>query len=405
MKKTIKKSKIIKALGVLVLLLAIIGSINEDSNLDTSLADTTNKTQTNNPVTNSNETNDAENNNTEINDTEINDTETSDTETNNTETNNTETIDTEINDTETNDTETNDTETNDAEINNAETSNIVEIYTKNNKKFVKYENKSYQIISVDGGDLSGDRKPNVAVDVGYGDRVYWALTNQYGQLVYVIADKIVLQDDRTEPVNSDGRYYNDEAKVPGTERKDLDEGHVIADSLGGVSNAYNITPQNSTLNRHGDQAYMEKVIRDAGGCENFIAKITYPDNKTQIPSHYHYEYVLNGVNVVDDFDNIDPDKANENLNNGNTNSNKVDNTDTDKNSNKVDNANTDKNSDKVDNTNTETELDKLNKVDTNRNGKVTISEAKAAGYKMPITKDHWLYKYMIDKDGDGMVGE
>ena len=392
MKKTNKKSKIIKALGVLVLLLAIIGSINEDSNLDTSLADNTNKTQTNNPVTNSTETNDAENNNTEINDTETNDTAT-------------------------HDTETNDTETSDTEINDTETSNIVEIYTKNNKKYVKYENKSYPIISVDGGDLSGDRKPNVAVDVGYGDRVYWALTNQYGQLVYVIADKIVLQDERTEPVNSDGRYYNDEAKVPGTERKDLDEGHVIADSLGGVSSAYNITPQNSTLNRHGDQAYMEKVIRDAGGCENFIAKITYPDNETQIPSHYHYEYVLNGVNVVDDFDNVDPDKANENLNNGNTNSNKVDNTNTDKNSNKVDNAttdkdsdkvvnaNTDKDSDKVDNTNTETELDKLNKVDTNRNGKVTISEAKAAGYKMPITKDHWLYKYMIDKDGDGMVGE
>ena len=37
---------------------------------------------------------------------------------------------------------------------------------------------------------------------------------------------------------------------------------MIADSLGGVSNAYNITPQNSTLNRHGDQAYMEKAIRE-----------------------------------------------------------------------------------------------------------------------------------------------
>ncbi len=391
MKKT-KNKKIMKALGVLLLLLAILGSINEDSNLDTSLADTTNKTQTNNVETNSTETND--------------------TETNATETNATETNTTETNDTETNDTETNDTENDDTKM-----SDTVKIYTKNNKKYVKYENKSYQIITVDGGDLSGDRKPSVAVDVGYGDRVYWALTNQYGQLVYVIADKIVLQNDSTEPVNSAGRYYDDEAKVPGTERKDLDEGHVIADSLGGVSNAYNITPQNSTLNRHGDQAYMEKVIRDAGGCENFIAKITYPDNKTQIPSHYHYEYLLNGVKVVDDFDNVDPDKANENLNNGNTNSNKVDNTNTDKHSNKVDNAttdkdsnkvdnaNTDKDSNKVDNTSTNNELDELNRIDTNHNGKVTISEAKAAGYKMPITKDHWLYKYMIDKDGDGMVGE
>lgn len=44
-------------------------------------------------------------------------------------------------------------------------------------------------------------------------------------------------------------------------------------------------------------------------------------------------------------------------------------------------------------------------VDTNGNGTVTISEAKAAGYSMPITSDHWLYKYMIDRDGDGTVGE
>ena len=66
----------------------------------------------------------------------------------------------------------------------------------------------------------------------------------------------------------------------------------MADSLGGVSNAYNITPQNSTLNRHGDQAYMEKAIRDAGGCTDFLAIITYPNTTTQIPSHYSYTYTI-----------------------------------------------------------------------------------------------------------------
>ncbi|PXV88425.1 DNA/RNA non-specific endonuclease [Lachnotalea glycerini] len=174
----------------------------------------------------------------------------------------------------------------------------------------EYNGDTYTIIEVDGGDLSGDRLSNVAVDIGFGDREYWAYTNEYGQLTNIVADKILLQDDETEQVNSDGRYYNDEAKVPGTEATDLDEGHVIADSLGGVSNAYNITPQNSTLNRHGDQAYMEKVIRDAGGCENFVATITYPDTETQIPSHYNYTYVLNGETITDDFDNVNPDEIN-----------------------------------------------------------------------------------------------
>src|SRR5690606_1409502 len=135
----------------------------------------------------------------------------------------------------------------------------------------------YKLIEVDGGNLSGHREPNVVVDIGFGDRQYWAFTNEHGQLVHVIADEIILQDDRTEPVTSSGRYYSDEAKVPGVERKDLDEGHVIADSLGGVSNAYNITPQDSTLNRYGDQAYMEDAIRKAGGATDFEAIIIYPN--------------------------------------------------------------------------------------------------------------------------------
>ncbi len=51
------------------------------------------------------------------------------------------------------------------------------------------------------------------------------------------------------------------------------------------------------------------------------------------------------------------------------------------------------------------EQEELERIDTNRNGQVTIAEAKAAGYEMPIYKDNWLYKYMDDRDHDGMVGE
>lgn len=228
---------------------------------------------------------------------------------------------------------------------------------------------NYEIVEVDGGDMSGDRLPTVAVDIGFGDRVYWAFTNEYGQLVNVKADRIVLQDDKTEPVTSEGRYYKDEARVPGVEQKDLDQGHVIADSLGGVSNAYNITPQDSILNRHGNQAYMEKVIRDAGGCEDFVATITYPDNKTQIPSHYKYEYMINGNKITDEFDNVNPDEVNKNI------------------------------------TSEPDHLEELASIDTNGDGQVTIAEAKAAGYPMPINSDHWLYQYMDDRDGDGLVGE
>ena len=200
--------------------------------------------------------------------------------------------------------------------------------------------KGYKLIEVDGGDLSGHREPNVVVDIGFGDREYWAFTNEYGQLVKVIAKEIILQDESKEPVKSNGRYYYDEAKVPGVESKNLDEGHVIADSLGGVSNAYNITPQNSILNRHGDQAYMEENIRKAGGCTNFEAIITYPDTKTQIPSHYSYTYTLKGEVIHDEFDNINPDEYNSSLNSSsssNTNSSTSSNTNNTTNNSNVNN--------------------------------------------------------------------
>ena len=124
---------------------------------------------------------------------------------------------------------------------------------------------------------------------------------------------VTIQNDSKEPVNSKGRYYIDEAEVPRLESKDLYEGPVIAYSLGGVSNTYTITPQNSTLNRSGDQAYIEKVIIDAGGCTDFVAIITYPNTSTQISSHYSYTYTLKGNVINDEYDNINPNEANANL--------------------------------------------------------------------------------------------
>ena len=232
----------------------------------------------------------------------------------------------------------------------------------------------YKLIEVDGCDLSGNRQAKVVVDIGYGEREYWAFTNEHGQLVRVIADEIILQNDNTESVTSQGRYCSDEAKVPGVERSDLDEGHVIADSLGGVSNAYNITPQQYVLNRHGDQAYMEDAIRKAGGATNFEAIITYPNTQTQIPSSYQYTYTIKGNTVVDKYDNVNPDEVNASSGlTGNTSSN----------SNQP-------------NTAVSNQTGDLSSVDKNSNGKVTIQEAKDAGYSMPITRVVYAIKGITD---------
>mgnify|MGYP003377328766 FL=1 len=64
---------------------------------------------------------------------------------------------------------------------------------------------------------------------------------------------------------------------------------------------------------------MEKVIRDAGGCTDFTAIITYPNTKTQIPSHYSYTYKINGRVVKDEFDNKNPEGNKKPSNSNNTN--------------------------------------------------------------------------------------
>ena len=262
---------------------------------------------------------------------------------------------------------------------------------------------NYKLIKVDGGDTSGYRQANVVVNIGHGNREYWAYTNQYGQLVRVVAKEIIVQNDATENVTSDGRYYSKMADVPGV-GADLgyDRGHVIADSLGGVANAYNITPQEATLNRHGDQAYMERNIRDAGGATDFEAIITYPNTETQTPSHYQYTYTIKGNTVTDSFENKNPDKVNSELGITEPASkpsapSKPESTPAPPVSSGASDLNEANPGNVV--------VGNVSAVDTNGNGTVTIQEAKDAGFSMPIYQGHWLYEHMRDNNNNGMVGE
>lgn len=165
---------------------------------------------------------------------------------------------------------------------------------------------SYEVeIKADACNLSGDRVPNARVAIGYNsDYKYYAYTNDLGQVVYVEADEIKLQDD--SDAKHDGRYCRDEAKVKGVEKSNLDEGHVIADSLGGVSNSYNITPQDSYQNRNGCMRTIESEIRDSLRANkkvtDYYSIINYK-NKTQTPSSYEYGYRIDGKLHVYKFDN------------------------------------------------------------------------------------------------------
>ncbi len=152
-----------------------------------------------------------------------------------------------------------------------------------------------KLISVDKCDLNNTRLANVVVDIGVGKRKYYAKTNEYMQVDAVYARRLSLQN-QNEITFTTGRYCQDEAPVFGTELKTYDQGHLIADSLGGASNAYNITAQNSNLNRFGLQRKMEKEIQNAlladKNVENFYGKILYDNNKSMIPSSYIFTFTI-----------------------------------------------------------------------------------------------------------------
>lgn len=269
-----------------------------------------------------------------------------------------------------------------------------------NLKTVNSEGQASEIVPIEQSDfadnkevsaktcsLSGRRIANAKVDIGYDSdyakRDYWAYTNEAGQLVRVSAPEIIIQNDQVEAVKSNDRYCNDEAKVKGVEESDLDEGHVIADSLGGASNAYNITPQESELNRHGTQAQIEEDIRDANGAKNFEASITYPNNKTQIPSEYQISYEINGKEKAYTFANDDSPNSKADV--------KANNTEQKNNNDK------DKDNSSVKQTQSTNEQEASIEYDN-------CSEVRAAGAN-PISKGEPGWQDKFDRDGDGVACE
>ncbi len=93
--------------------------------------------------------------------------------------------------------------------------------------------------------------------------------------------------------------------------------------------------------------------------------------ETQITSSYQYTYTL-----MSNFDNVNTDEINYSL--GLTES------------------------ETEDSTSSDTEGD-ISSIDSKGNGQVTFKEAEATGYSMPLDNNHWLYKYMDDRDG--LIGE
>lgn len=160
-----------------------------------------------------------------------------------------------------------------------------------------------QLLTVSACDLEGSRVANAKVDIGYGDRQYFGYTNQYGQLAYVTAASIIPQYKSEEQANNrycDGQANVDQAYDP------YNRGHAIGDALGGVSNAYNIFPQLSSVNGgiyNDNEMSLNEVIDNGGSVTDFEMTFVYSSSSTNIPSSYSLSYKVNGVETTKQYNN------------------------------------------------------------------------------------------------------
>lgn len=129
------------------------------------------------------------------------------------------------------------------------------------------------------------RNPNVKVDIGAGDRSYYAYTNEYSQLAFITADQIIVQNESTDGVTDSGKYCDQPAEISGDGTPKL----VIADSLGGASNAYNVI---SSINAYSQLEQIENEILAYGQATDFRVAISYQNTETNTPSTLEFSYKL-----------------------------------------------------------------------------------------------------------------
>lgn len=142
------------------------------------------------------------------------------------------------------------------------------------------------------------RAPNVKVNIGVGDRKYYAYTNQYSQLVFITADQIEIQNESSEAVGSNGQYCDGPAAIEGT--SGTTPKTIIADSLGAASNSYNVIPAGSA---YSGLESLENEILANGGATEFKAYFSYPDSSSTTPSLIDVSFKIDSNLIEYQFNN------------------------------------------------------------------------------------------------------
>lgn len=172
--------------------------------------------------------------------------------------------------------------------------------------------EGYTFIESDSEDLSEKKLPNVVVDIGFGERKYYAFTNEYGQVEKILADEVITKSSENNLYLEGEKYYREEETKVQLNNTNYVYSYLMPMSLGGQRNIYNISIQNDELSQYGPPAYIRKTINSANGCSDFSIHMVYSDTLTDIPEGYIITYTINGkvkcsefYNTIPDYDGID----------------------------------------------------------------------------------------------------
>jgi hypothetical protein len=133
------------------------------------------------------------------------------------------------------------------------------------------------------------------------------ITDEFGRVVEVRVkiDQSVVAAERDKNLIGKIRSLKSQYGVDGKQMKRIpqndDGGHLIPNSWGGNSDAMNIVPQNSKINRGGKWGGSETIGYNAAQRGNTVErtiKLEYPDNNSLRPSCFILEQKINGQTNV-----------------------------------------------------------------------------------------------------------
>jgi hypothetical protein len=171
--------------------------------------------------------------------------------------------------------------------------------------------EDFKVVNIDACDANTTTKPNSKANISLNNMYeYYAYTDDQSRVFLVHAKNLYRKEDRV------GRYCsytfpnnkNEKAKtsIGYIQNSSDDRGHLIADRFDGVSNAYNVTAQQGSLNKgaYSDlEDRLDQALANNQKVTDFYVKVNYRHITDRRPESYTVSFKINNKTYLYELDN------------------------------------------------------------------------------------------------------